>query len=83
MGSDDGSGGPRRAGEPGGPRTARGPLTGDDASAVVRLTAALAAAAGSGTPGPTPRELAELLWLAQKLATPGSHREAQIGRAHV
>ncbi|ANS65025.1 serine/threonine protein kinase (regulator) [Streptomyces lincolnensis] len=76
MGSDDGSGGPRRAGEPGGPRTARGPLTGDDASAVVRLTAALAAAAGSGTPGPTPRELAELLWLAQKLATPGSHREA-------
>ncbi|WP_199830790.1 SAV_2336 N-terminal domain-related protein [Streptomyces sp. MMG1533] len=37
----------------------------DDASPVARLSALLAAAAGTG--GPTPRELAELLWLAAQL----------------
>ncbi|MEU6497681.1 SAV_2336 N-terminal domain-related protein [Streptomyces sp. NPDC046984] len=46
--------------------------TADEASAVTRLAAVLAAAAESdaSTPdsGPTPRELAELLWLAQHLA---------------
>ncbi|GAA3990776.1 SAV_2336 N-terminal domain-related protein [Streptomyces plumbiresistens] len=42
----------------------------DDASAspVARLSAVLAAAAGAD--GPTPRELAELLWLAGQLARP-------------
>ncbi|MFF4268620.1 SAV_2336 N-terminal domain-related protein [Streptomyces sp. NPDC001536] len=48
----------------------------DAGEAVARLTAVLAAAAGSEMPGPTPRELAELLWLAQQLPTPDSHHEA-------
>ncbi|MFJ4789716.1 SAV_2336 N-terminal domain-related protein [Streptomyces sp. NPDC088794] len=58
------------------------PAPGDgNSSATDRLTALLATAAGPDGTTPTPRELAELLWLARQLAPVGSDERDGADRA--